>query len=219
MQQLTTYGRRGWRKLKAVARGLAPRAENAFATHVPVLVGLGSIRRIERVLEFGCGHYSTTTFLRRSVFPDLKELHSVENDPSWAATIRETVKDDARSVVTVVDGAMSDAVRKFDLDTFDLIMVDDSTTAEERTATIRTLASLLPENPWVVIHDYEVDEYRRACAGLKQQFTFKAYNPQTGLVANSEFSGDLRTLDRRLKKNRSQLRPDNVDGWLRVLRP
>ena len=65
MQQLTT---RGWRKLKSVLRPLPPRAENAYATHIPVLVGLGSIRRIERVLEFGCGHYSTKTFLRRSVF-------------------------------------------------------------------------------------------------------------------------------------------------------
>jgi hypothetical protein len=218
MRQLTSYGGRGWRKLKAVVRGLAPRAENPYATHVPVLVGLGSIRRIERVLEFGCGHYSTHTFLRRSVFPDLKVLRSVENDATWAATIRDAVKDDARCTVTVVDGAMREAVSKFDLESFDLVFVDDSATAEERAATIRALASVMPANPWLVIHDYEVEEYRRACAALKQRFTFKAYNPQTGLVANTGLNGELRTLDRLLKNNRARLAPDNVDGWLRVLR-
>lgn len=216
MRQLTM---RGWRTLKSWLRPLPPRAENAYATHVPVLVGLGSIRRIERVLEFGCGHYSTKTFLQRSVFPDLKVVHSVENDARWAATIREAVKGDLRCVVTVVDGAIGNVVRKFDLETFDLIFVDDSTSAEERAATIRALASLMPANPWLVIHDYEVEAYRRACAPLKQQFTFKAYNPQTGLAANGKLTSDLRTLDRLLKSHSSRLRPDNVEGWLKVLRP
>ena len=215
MQQLTT---RGWRKLKSVLRPLPPRAENAYATHVPVLIGLASIRPIERVLEFGCGHYSTTTFLKRSVFPDLKVLHSVENDAHWAETIRAAVKDDARSVVTVVDGAIGDAVRQFDLETFDLILVDDSTSAEDRATTIRALSDLNPSNPWLVIHDYEVEEYQRASVPLKERFTFKAYNPHTGLVANGGFTSALRTLDQRLKKNSSRLPPDNVDGWLRVLR-
>ena len=108
MQQLTA---RSWRKLKSALYPLPPRAENAYATHVPVLIGLAAIRPVERVLEFGCGHYSTKTFLKRSIFPNLKELQSVENDADWAETIREAVKDDARSVVTVVSGAMSDAVR------------------------------------------------------------------------------------------------------------
>ena len=36
---------------------------------------------------------------------------------------------------------------KFDLGTFDLILVDDSTSAEERAATIRAVVSLLPAIP------------------------------------------------------------------------
>ena len=215
MQQLTA---RSWRKLKSALYPLPPRAENAYATHVPVLIGLAAIRPVERVLEFGCGHYSTKTFLNRSIFPNLKELQSVENDAEWADTMREAVKDDPRCVVTAVSSAMCDAVRRFDLETFDLILVDDSTNAEQRAATIRALSDLRPVNPWLVIHDYEVEEYRRACAALKQHFTFKAYNPQTGLVANTGLNGELRTLDRLLKNNRARLAPDNVDGWLRVLR-
>ena len=195
-----------------------PRAENDYATHVPVLIGLATMRRIERVLEFGCGHFSTRTILKRSVFPDLKELHSVENDAGWAETIRAAVKDDCRSFVTVVSGAMSAAVREFDLETFDLILVDDSASWEQRVETIRALSSLRPVNPWLVIHDYEVEEYRRAAAAFKQRFAFKAYNPHTGVVSNGESTHGLKTLDQLLKENSARVAADNVEGWLRILR-
>src|SRR5689334_1154503 len=33
----------------------APRAENDYATHVPILIGLARMREIRNVLEFGCG--------------------------------------------------------------------------------------------------------------------------------------------------------------------
>jgi hypothetical protein len=215
MQQLAT---RGWRKFKSVVNPLPPRAQNAYATHVPVLIGLAAMRRVERVLEFGCGHYSTHTFLQRSVFGDLKALRSVENDPVWAETKRAAVKDDPRCDVTVVNGPMCDAVPAFDLETFDLILVDDSTSAEERAATIRQLAGLHPVHPWIVIHDYEVEAYRRAASGFKQRFAFKAYNPHTGLVSNSAFPNALQTLDHHLKSNSSRLAPDDVERWLSVLR-
>ena len=214
MQQLTT---RSWRKLKSVLQPLPPRAENAYATHLPVLIGLAAIRPLRRVLEFGCGHYSTKTFLQRSVFPELEELQSVENDRSWAETMRELIEHDPRSSLTVVSGAMSAAVRNFDLEAFDLILVDDSTNAEDRAATIRALASLHPSNPWLVIHDYEVEEYRTASSAFKQRFAFKAYNPHTGLVANSGLPSAVRTLDQQLKNHCSRLAPDNTESWLRIL--
>ena len=216
MQQLAS---RSWRKLKSALQPLPPRAENPYATHIPVLIGLGAIRPVRRVLEFGCGHYSTQTFLKRAAFPELAELQSVENDSRWAETMREAVLDDARWNVTVVSGAMCDAVANFDLEAFDLIFVDDSTNAEERAATIRALASRRPLHPWLVIHDYEVEEYRRASAGFKERFTFKAYNPHTGLVSNSRLPSAVKFLDQRLKHSALSLAPDNADGWLRAFAP
>ena len=207
-----------WRKLKSVLQPLPPRAQNAYATHLPVLIGLGAIRPLRRVLEFGCGDYSTRTFLQRSVFPNLEELQSVENDPVWGETMREVIKHDARSTVTVVSGAMCDVVRKFDLEAFDLILVDDSANAEDRAATIRALSSLHPLNPWLVIHDYEVEEYRTASSGFKQRFAFKAYNPYTGLISNSGFTRAIKILDQRIRDNSSALRPDDAQSWCRVLR-
>src|SRR5262245_54771374 len=102
----------------------APRALNDYATHIPILIGLARLREIRSVLEFGCGHYSTLTFLNRFAFPDLERLHSIENDDAWALAIQEAAKNDPRWSLEVVNGEISDAIP--DLESFDLILIDDS---------------------------------------------------------------------------------------------
>ena len=188
----------------------APRAANDYATHVPILIGLATVRKIKTVLEFGCGHYSTLTFLNRSAFPDLERLHSVENDASWAETIQAVIKDQ-RWRLQLVDGEIAESVSLLDLEAFDLILIDDSKTSAQRKATIRAIASRWPQRAWIVIHDYEVDEYQKACRSFKYRYTLRAYNPQTGLVGNSAIR-EARSLDRLLKKNKD-LEPDDIDGW------
>ena len=184
-----------------------------------MLIGLAGLRNVERVLELGCGNYSTKTFLNRSAFPHLKELRSLENDPLWARTVRLNVSDDPRCSILFTSNAIADAVSKLDLDYFDLVFADDSTTSEQRAATIRTLSALRPQNPWLLIHDYEVPDYQRAAAGFSHKFVFDAYNPATGLVFNfrNQRQTHLKNLNQRVKAN-SSLEPDDVAGWLRVLR-
>jgi hypothetical protein len=188
-----------------------PRARNDYATHVPILIGLARMREIKRVLEFGCGYYSTLTFLNRAAFPHLELLHSIENDASWAETMQVSV-DDARCVLKLVNGEIADSVRDLDLETFDLILIDDSKTSTQRASTIRATAAKQPQRPWIVIHDFEVEEYRKAASGFKQRHTFKAYNPYTGLVGNQ--ATDVKSLEQLVKKNSKSLEPDDLEGWI-----
>src|SRR6185503_16450373 len=110
-------------KMSLLARFfLAPRARNDYATHVPILIGLARLREIRSVLEFGCGHYSTLTFLNASAFPDLERLHSIENDDAWATTIQEAAKDDPRWSLQLVNGEISESIP--DLESFDLVLID-----------------------------------------------------------------------------------------------
>jgi precorrin-6B methylase 2 len=190
-----------------------PRALNDYATHIPILIGLARLRKIRHVLEFGCGHYSTLTFLNRSAFPDLERLHSIENDDSWATTTQQAAKDDQRWTLQLVNGEISDAIPE--LESFDLILIDDSKTSTQRAATIRAIARKQPQRPWIVIHDFEVDEYRDAASAFKHCHRFRAYNPETGVVANSRL--DLRTLNRSLKQNAKSLDPDNIAAWSNVI--
>jgi len=191
-----------------------PRALNDYATHVPVLIGLARMREIRNVLEFGCGYYSTLTFLNRTAFPHLERLHSIENDTTWSETVNEVAKTDERWTLQLVNGEIADCVAKLDLESFDLILIDDSKTSTQRAATIRAVANKQPQRPWIAIHDFEVDEYKAAAAGFRQLHKFKAYNPETGLVSNSIIN--TRHLARLLKENSKALQPDDVNAWIRT---
>ncbi|HKP82178.1 MAG TPA: hypothetical protein VJT69_09175, partial [Pyrinomonadaceae bacterium] len=191
----------------------APRALNDYATHVPILIGLARLREIKSVLEFGCGYYSTLTFLNRAAFPHLERLQSVENDASWAETIHEAAKSDERWTLNLVRREIADAVP--DLEAFDLVLIDDSKTSTQRSATIRAVAGKQPQRPWIVIHDFEVDEYRRAAASFKQRHIFKAFNPETGVVSNRPTQWKL--LDRAIKARARTLEADQTARWIRYL--
>ena len=195
-----------------------PRARNDYATHVPILIGLARLREIRSVLEFGCGYYSTLTFLNRAAFPHLERLQSVENDATWAETIHEAARSDERWTLRLVRGDIADSVRPLDLEAFDLILLDDSKNSAQRSATIRAVAGKQPQHPWIVIHDFEVDEYRRAAAGFKQRYAFKAFNPATGVVCNSRNSvSQWKLLDRTIKTRARTLEADQTVQWVRFL--
>jgi hypothetical protein len=175
------------------------------------LIGLARLREVRNVLEFGCGNYSTLTFLNRSAFPHLERLHSLENDDSWAVTIQETTKDD-RWTLQIVNGEIADSVVHLDLEVFDLILIDDSKTSTQRAATIRAVARKEPRHPWIVIHDFEVEEYREAASGFKHRHRFRAYNPETGVVGNR--AADWKTIDRVIRSKAKVFEPDAITSWI-----
>jgi hypothetical protein len=188
-----------------------PRALNDYATHIPILIGLSRVRRVRHVLEFGCGHYSTLTFLNRAGFPHLERLHSIENDDSWARTIQGSTKDD-RWTLQLVNGEIAESVADLDLESFDLILIDDSKTSAQRAATIRAAARKQPQLPWIVIHDFEVDEYRDAACGFAHRHRFRAYNPETGVVGNRV--DELKMIDRVIRSKAKLLEPDAIEHWI-----
>jgi hypothetical protein len=195
-----------------------PRSLNDYATHVPILIGVARLREVRSVLELGCGYYSTLTFLNRAAFPHLERLQSVENDVTWAETIHEAAKSDERWTLRLVRGEISDSVRTLDLETFDLILLDDSKTGAQRAATIRAVAGKQPQRPWIVIHDFEVVEYRRAAAGFKQRHAFKAFNPETGILCNNTARvSQWKFLDRTIKTKARTLEADQTAQWIRAL--
>lgn len=208
---------RAWQGIKSIL-GPPLRAQNDYSTHVPILIGLARIREIKSVLEFGCGYYSTLTFLNRSAFPHLERLQSVENDTAWAEIIRKSVKDDRWDLI-LVNGEIADSVSTLNLEKYDLVLIDDSKNSAQRAATINAVSNKEPRRPWMVIHDYEVDEYRRAASGFRQKYAFKVYNPWTGLVWNSVTEARrAKSLNRVLKNKSKTLKPDDVEGWISALR-
>lgn len=210
-------------KLKSVVKlvkqrlfGPAERATNDYATHLPILVGLARSVTVRSVLELGCGHYSTLTFLNRDVFPDLQSLDSYETDPVWAATIKASIDTDSRSTLNLVDGLIADSLAQTDLEAYDLILVDDSENADERTKTIRTLVDRRPRRPIVVLHDFEVPAYANVAKSFRYGYSFRVFNPETGVVWESAPRNrkTFKQIESVLRQHARKLQPDDVPGWV-----
>src|ERR1700751_4542769 len=110
-------------------RRLPPRSVSDYATHVPILVGVGCTLRIVKVLEFGAGFYSTLTFLNRSAFPDVTSVYSIESDSEWTSRVYEAAKNDPRLRIRRVPEPIESILAELDLAEYDLVLVDSSTEA------------------------------------------------------------------------------------------
>jgi hypothetical protein len=154
--------------------------------------------------------------LNRAAFPDLERLDSLENDPDWAKTVQELVGRDPRLDLRLVDGSIGAAVAKLDMGAYDAVLIDDSTRLEDRVETIKEVAARAASSTMVLIHDYEVSDYRRASASFKNRFAFTAYTPQTGALSNGSLPGrrTLVWLNSRIKFMAPRLDPGDIGGWV-----
>lgn len=195
------------------------RAPNQFATHIPILIGLARMVPIRRVLEMGCGNYSTLTFLDRRAFPELIELQSLETDAAWARQIAGENCREPRLKLRLLEDPLETTLQQLPLDSYDLLLVDHSDKYETRAATISFLARCSPRPTLVVLHDYEIPLYRRAARGFHYRFEFTAFTPSTCVACEHlpVRPAALRLLDRTVKRHAHSLRPDHTGAWLDVL--
>ncbi|MHC4607050.1 MAG: O-methyltransferase [Planctomycetota bacterium] len=68
-----------------------------WGSHQPALRALAKFMTIIDVVEFGAGPYSTSLFLDREAFPDLKSLISFEHSRKWAEAV--TREDDRHTLI------------------------------------------------------------------------------------------------------------------------
>ena len=208
--RVTTRFNRFWDRF--VLR-LPPRAQNPYLTHFPVLWSLGRLRKIESVLEFGCGEISTKAFLNRDLFPHLKKLTTYENDQAWAERVKNSCSSDDRLEMNVVTGLVARFVPAIDVEQYDVIFIDDSVTARERSQTIDAVAMKSPKRAIVVIHDFETRDYRIASRPLRHRVRMTGQNPNTGVLWNGSqlTPSQLRQVDHTL---RSIGEINSVEDWV-----
>ena len=196
-----------------------PAPPEAFASHLPILIGLGEMLPVRRVLELGCGTFSTPTFLDRRFFPLVEELHSIENEPKWIRNAEELTSGDPRWTPTLIEGAVANAVSRLDLDVYDLVMVDDSHTYAERARTIEAIAQRKPRTGLYLIHDFESALYKRASRPFRSRFTFDALLPKTGATWNhTEIDRSLfERLNAKIRPLAERFSTVDVNAWFSAL--
>jgi predicted O-methyltransferase YrrM len=208
------------RAMTSVRRRMSLRVEKPYTTHMPVLAAIPRLTRVERVLELGCGDFSTLTFLNRSIYPQLQALHSWEDDRAWMERVQSAVADDPRIEMEYIqDWDASLSAR--DMADYDLIFVDNGRQFQERAATIRTVMERAVPRNIVVIHDFEFTTYRIAAQGLPHRYAFSVFYPHTGVV----WQGDrlqkrsLQQVRRILQENAQRVLPDQVEDWAKLFEP
>jgi predicted O-methyltransferase YrrM len=189
-----------------------------YASHVPILAAVARCAKIERVLELGCGRFSTLTFLDRSAFRDLVHIDSLEDDAEWMKEIQAATSGDSRIALSFVEGDWEARIANTDFSAYDLVFVDNGRTLSERQATIRWVAAHADPRNIVVMHDYEQEAYRVAARSLPHRVDFPAYLPNTG-VGWKEASIDrarLMRLRRLIAEQAAALQPEALNEWTRI---
>ena len=198
---------------------IPPHGQDPFATHLPILAAIGRLFKIERVLELGCGQYSTLTFLQPKVFPYLKVLHSYESDSLWVEKIASMVKDDPRVKVVCIENSLESFVNTIQFERYDLVFIDNSMIYEERAKTIKAVVEKYSPNNLLVVHDFEAEIYQQAMCAVPNQFVFEALIPNTGM-GWKDLSFDtikLKEVNTLIKENSMKIHVDDLDGWIKKL--
>ena len=155
------------------------------ASHLPVLQHIGRTISVKRVVEYGCGLYSTLEFLRVETFPVLEQLISYEDDVTWARRIALATPDLRLTLLPVEPGMF--CMQEIPVG-FDLAFVDSST-ADSRVAMLPRLRGRVQ---FVVLHDYDGPQaYRDACELWPYRLVHRGGKPQTAIMSMEPFPAEL----------------------------
>lgn len=170
-------------------------------SHVPVLTLLPLLQGINRVLELGtgvsrpqglsvCG--SSLLFMDPAIYPDLLTFDSLENsEDSYFQAIKGSFpsSNPDRILFYAPLTPMIAMVKRFDLERYDLVFVDDSVSVPARVDTIAYVTETA-KRPIVVIHDFDEGSYRAAVRGQWRSCTFQHAVPHTAVLWHEEWNLD-----------------------------
>jgi hypothetical protein len=194
---------------------LAPRSKEPYATHVPVLVGVAAAYKPKLLIEFGAGSFSTLSFMDQIAFPSLEEVRSYENNEQWLEQIQERSRGSSRVNLQYVAGDMYQAVAKANVDTADMIFLDDSPTAQARVPTVKEVSRLCGERPIVILHDYELWRLRLAAREFENCVAFDTFNPQCCAVwhGHPERRSALENINRTIHQHEGDIPLTDIRAW------
>jgi predicted O-methyltransferase YrrM len=206
------------RRLYERSISLAPRSEDPYATHVPILIGVAAACSPRSLIEFGSGTLSTLSFLDEVAFPSLQKVESYENNKQWFDQVRERIPAHGRIDLRLVEGEMYRAVDAANTPAADMIFIDDSPTAEARVPTVEEVARRCGTGPVVVLHDNDLRKLRRASRKFENRIACKAFNPQTCIMwhGHPERRSTLERVERIICQHAAEVPLSDIRAWREI---
>ena len=195
---------------------LIKRSDLPYATHIPIIVGISTIWRVRKVLELGGGNFSTYTFMDRTIFPEIEELITIEDNPEWGKYLESSLNKDNRFKLVYDIGNFAVSISELDLSKFDLIFIDNSTSSDTRSETIKIISEKNIGDAVLVIHDFEQKKYQIASNNLPYRYMFDALNPATGLIwanYNKVDYGNLKKINKIISNSNNKVDLINMVDW------
>lgn len=151
-------------------------------SHVPIITLLPLLLPIKRVLECGSGVISTPIFCDKTIYPDMEQFDSLENGSLNYANRTCAAMGDHLFIhkLHYTPGKMAEIINDYDINQYDLILIDDSDSVEARSQTIFNITSRA-HHPILLIHDFEQPSYHHAVQLDFQKFIFDDFEPHTGV--------------------------------------
>ena len=183
------------------------------ATHAPVLIGIAKNFIINNVLELGSGNISTSIFLNPSLYKNLVNLTTYENNKVWYNFIKMKHKKNSKWNFKYVNETVSLALEKEveKKNTYDLIFIDDSNTSYFRSLTIKYAINI--KNTFLVIHDYENSSYKEEIKHLNHQFVVSSLTPQTVILYNGNEKIKIKNLLDNIKYYSKKIEVNDYKNW------
>jgi hypothetical protein len=183
------------------------------ASHLPILIGLGTMLPIKSVFEFGAGMYSTTTFLNRDVYPLVDRFTSLESDLTWAQKVLDAVPGDDRI-------QFINSTEHYAPSGYDLVFVDNGP-EQHKIETIRYMTLDFGSNGLYVIHDSECGTYANEIRKFTHSWFFYDFNPATAVASTAGFSMQqhqaIQAIAQKITSN-DHVNPTDVKRWKEIMR-
>lgn len=167
-------------------------------SHAPVIVLMSLLLPIKRVLELGAGGISTSIFVNQTIYPAMERFDTYDNGPAnYVKTCRGIVATtgSAKYQLKYSKEKMVAMVSKTDVNSYDLILIDDSADVKLRAETISNVTERIKEGPVILIHDFEQLDYQGAVRGEFNRFVFSSILPHTGVLWKKSILSDIKLED------------------------
>jgi len=141
-----------------------------WSTHIPALAA-AVMKYGKRVLEIGCGWYSTPLLHTLS-----DSVTTLETDANWASKFQRITGDKLHIIPDMLAG-----VKRFSETPWDVVFVD----CDPVSARAQCVSTFLNKPCCVVAHDSEVGNYRELLKTIKFVRHFDFIMPRTSHLSNT----------------------------------
>lgn len=156
-------------------------------SHIPVIVLMSLLFPVRKVLECGSGLISTLVFCDTKIYSEIEQFDSLENGSlNYANNVCASMgshKSGYKLHYSFVK--MTKFVNNFDINLYDLVLLDDSDSLEDRAATIYNVTKKA-NRPIILIHDFEQKLYQQAVQSEFRKFVFDTVEPFTAVLWKKE---------------------------------